>query len=82
MKEIQMKSITEKQFYKQMEQFISECDDFDLDFDNVAFCTDKEAAMYYLDRFAEKIFPKYEWEKKRIAELEKEIETLKSKIKE
>lgn len=84
MRQNEMKFITEKQFYEAMEKFIDGCSndyfDFDFDPDDAPFVSDRSAAKYYLTRFAETVFPKFEQEKKRIAELEKELAMLKSRI--
>ncbi len=84
MNQNQMKHITEQQFYIEVEKFIDGCSndyfDFDFDSDEAPFASDREGAKYYLTRFAEKVFPRFEQEKKRIAELEKELAMLKSRI--
>ena len=75
MNQNQMKHITEQQFYIEVEKFIDGCS-----IDYFEFESDRSAAKYYLTRFAEKVFPRFEHEKKRIAELEKELAMLKSRI--
>lgn len=72
-----MKSITETEFYETLEEFIQDCDDSEKEVD---FGTERDKAKYYLDIFAEKLFPRFEQEKKRIEELEEEIAILKSRI--
>jgi hypothetical protein len=72
-----MKSITETEFYETLESFIQDCDDSEKEVD---FGTERDKAKYYLDIFAEKLFPRFEQEKKRIEELEEEIAILKSRI--
>lgn len=68
MNQNEMKSITERQFYQEVEKFIDGCSDsfVDLHYDTDAkpFESDKGGARYYLTRFAEKVFPRFEQEKK------------------